>query len=163
MFISNCFFYRGCEKPEPCQLLSERRQSGAENKSKRSRPAEHGDAAGVDVTSGFPVWACASVEPRLNMKSSQQKNNQIKPSKKTPTGCCFHFPGESPEILRTFWAQQHQRDRRQDKKPEQKLVWKQHQKKWLISKRNLSWWSVTELLTHLIHVIYFCSRDVKLF
>lgn len=77
------FFFRGCEKPEPCQLLSERPQSGAENKSKRSRPAEHRDAAGGDVTSRFPVWACASVEPRLNMKSSQQKNNQTKQYKKT--------------------------------------------------------------------------------
>lgn len=99
MFISNCFF-RGCEKPEPCQLLSERPQSGAENKSKHSRPAEHGDAAGVDVRSRFPVWACASVEPRLNMKSSQQKNNQTNQYKKTC--CCFHFPVSLPRYRAPF-------------------------------------------------------------
>lgn len=70
------------------------------------------------------MWACASVEPRLNMKSSQQKNNQTKQYKKktkTETGCCFHFPGESPEIPRTFSTQQPQKDRHEDKKTRAKI------------------------------------------
>lgn len=61
---------------KPCQvLLKPLQKAGAENKSNRSRPVEHGDAVGVDVTSCFTVWVCFQVEPWLNMKSPQQ--NQV--------------------------------------------------------------------------------------